>query len=136
MGLEAMRYRPDPPPFIDNEYYAVENAYNPPIEADFKPEETFPTDANSNTVPSAMKNTRDMFGSDYFSSRTEGNEGEEITHKRTALKRKDTNGSSRLRFNKVKEVYCSQLSEEPSHLQDSFDQEAASQMGEGPPLTI
>lgn len=70
MGLEAMRYRPDPP-FIDNEYYAMESSCKP-IEAEFKPEDTYPTDTNTN-AHSAMKNTRDMFGSDYFTSRTEPN---------------------------------------------------------------
>lgn len=38
MGLEAMRYRPDPPPFIDNEYYTMESACSPIYyEAEFKP---------------------------------------------------------------------------------------------------
>jgi hypothetical protein len=63
-------------------------------------EENCTTDANSNTVQSAMKITRDMFGSDYFSNRAANNEAEEIVPKKSAIKRKDTNGSSRLRFKK------------------------------------
>ncbi len=66
MGLEAMRYVPDTP-FIENEYYSVENNFQPAVS---KAQESCPTDVNSNTVQSAMKNTRDMFGSDYFSNRT------------------------------------------------------------------
>lgn len=113
MGIEAMRFRPDPPP-IENEYYAMEINCRLPMDEDCRAEENCTTEANSQAIQSAMKNTKDMFGSDYFTSRSDNYEADDIAPKKSAIKRKDTNGtngSSRLRFKKQIEINCPQLSE-------------------------
>jgi hypothetical protein len=54
------------------------------------------THIQSNPVQSSFKDTRDMFDSDYFGNRIENNLPEKTVQKKSAIRRKDTNGSSRL----------------------------------------
>ena len=60
---------------------------------------------------SNMRNTRDMFGSDYFTNKPDLNENEEFPQRKGSLLRKDTNGSSCVKVKRNIELNCSRLSE-------------------------
>ena len=102
MGSEALRYCCEPSE-IEEQYYAT-----PPSQC-LKQEESEPTEARNSTT-NGFRNTRDMFGSDYFSSRPE--DAEECVQKKSSIRKKEANNcASHLRMNKVVEINCPQLSE-------------------------